>query len=200
MNLKNQTTLLRSMEFANWGHRNQKRKISGTPFIIHPFHVRCLLTMSGLNPDIDDHVPIFIAGDNHDGPEDNDEVTFELIEREFGAEVARIIKGVTLDPKNPDNRLSRQKILGLDWKIKIVKVADITSNTMSLTAALKIYGLSKVQKHFTQLISERIAMEREFIGAIPCTNEPVYLVTLIKFALSALSELKHYQLTTSSRL
>ena len=191
MNIKNQTILLKSLDFANWAHRNQKRMINETPYIIHPFHVRWILAMSGLDPDDDDHVPIFIAGDNHDGLEDNpEEVTFALLESTFGSEAARIIKGVTLDPENPNKNLSRKKILASDWKIKIVKVADIISNTMATTAAIKKHGLKIVQAHFMQPIIERIEMEYEFIRAIPCMNEHFYLVTLIQFAEQTLDELE----------
>lgn len=190
MNIKNQTILLQSMQFANWAHRNQKRKVNDVPYIIHPFHVRWLLTTHELNPDMDLHVPVFIAGDNHDTVEDNpEEVTFELIESQFGAEAARIVKGVTLDPKNPDKRLSRSKILASDWKIKIVKVADVLSNTMSLVLAIEKYGLVEVQKHFKGAIYDRFVMEMQFINAIP-NNEHPCLSALATSATMALWQLE----------
>lgn len=179
------------MDFANWAHRNQKRKIGDVPYIIHPLHLRWLLATHGLNPDHDDNVPIFIAADNHDGPEDNpEEVSFASIESLFGAEAARIVKGVTLNPENPDKRLSRQKILGSDWAIQIVKVADILSNTMAKTMAIRKLGLAKVQTYFKQPIIEQIAMERWFLDNIQLAGVPMPLIDITESALAALDELK----------
>jgi len=190
MNIKNQTTLLQSMQFANWAHRNQKNKMNDAPYIVNPFHVRWLLATHGLDPDIDENVPVFIAGDNHNAVEDNpEEVTFELIEAQFGAEAARIVKGVTLDPKNPDKQLSRDKILASDWKIKIVKVADVLSNTMSLVLAIEKFGFEEVQKHFKMAIYDRFTMEIRFINAIP-HNEHACLGALAKSATLALWQLE----------
>ena len=190
LNLKNQMTMLQSMNFANWAHRNQKRKIGKAPYIIHPFHMRWLLVTHGLDPNMDDNVPVFIACDCHDGREDNpEEVTFELIEFLFGPEAARIVKGVTLDKDNPDKRESRKKILASDWKIVVTKVVDVLSNTMATTDAIRRLGLSEVQRHFKQPILERVEMEREFIAAIPAAAEHPCLAALVKSAAKALDEL-----------
>lgn len=189
--LNSQRCLLRAMEFANWSHRNQKRKTSQTPYVIHPFHGMILLMEYGLDPKSDQDLDILAAFALHDALEDNpEEVTSDLIKRKFGSEVARIVRAVTLNPKNPDKRLSRQKILLDDWKVQIVKVADILSNTIATSLSIQRVGLAETQKHFKQPIADRIAMEREFLGSIKLSGVPMTLINMTESALGALDELK----------
>lgn len=190
MNTKNQTTLFRAIEFANWAHRDQKRKTSGAPYIVHPFHVMLLLMAYGIGEDSRDHIGILVAGALHDTLEDNpEEVTAKLIKREFGADVADLVKAVTLDPKNPDKRLSREKLLRSSSRKCMVKVADILSNTIGTTEAIKKLGFKKVQKRFKLPISERIDMERQFLCRIAYGgHEP--LRRIIQSGIKALDELE----------
>ena len=170
---KNYNSLLfEAIEFANWAYRKKKRKLTDAPYVAHPFHVMMLLLFYGVTPHKIDGLIILIAGLLHDALEDNpEEVTFDLIREKFGEEVAKIVLGVTLDPANNDKRLSRKKILGSDWKIRIIKVADILSNTMSTISGIEKLGLEKVQKSFSQPIADRISMEREFLESALHLNE-----------------------------
>jgi (p)ppGpp synthase/HD superfamily hydrolase len=190
-NFNNQRYLLRAMEFVNWAHRDQKRKTSQAPYIIHPFHGIILLMECGLDPKSDQDLEILAAFALHDSIEDNpEEVTYDLIMSKFGTEVARIVRTVTLDPKNPDKRLSRQKILLDDWKVQIVKVADILSNTIAISLSVQRVGLVETQKHFKQPIADRIAMEQEFLGRIKISGVPMTLIKMTWSTLAALGELK----------
>jgi len=190
-NLNKQRYLLRAMELANWAHRDQKRKTSQAPYIIHPFHGIILLMECGLDPKSDQDLEILAAFALHDSIEDNpEEVTYDLIMSKFGTEVARIVRAVTLDPKNPDKRLSRQKILLDDWKVQIVKVADILSNTIAISLSIQRVGLAETQKYFKQPIADRIAMEQEFLGSIKLSGVPMTLINMTESALAALDELK----------
>jgi (p)ppGpp synthase/HD superfamily hydrolase len=188
--MNNQGMLFKPIEFANWAHRNQKRKIGVAPYIVHPFHTMLLLLLHGVRVNEPEGIIVLTASLLHDAPEDNpEEITFELIEKEFGSEVARIVKGVTLDPSNPDKRLSRQKILGADWMTRIVKVADVLSNTIGTTVAIEKLGLAEVQKHFTQPILERVQMEQEFMGRVCGFYEHIWLASIHETAVQALDEL-----------
>src|SRR5262249_39425377 len=68
-------------------HEGQKRA-SGDPYIAHPLAVA--LTLAELRLDI----AALVAAVLHDVPEDT-EVTLEEVQREFGAEIAHLVDGVT---------------------------------------------------------------------------------------------------------
>ncbi len=77
----------KAYNFAKEKHEGQFRK-SGEPFFAHPAEVAYILAELRMD------VPTIVAGLLHDTVEDTD-ATFEEIEREFGKEVAFIVKGVT---------------------------------------------------------------------------------------------------------
>ena len=79
---------LRAHDFAARVHADQKRK-SGEPYIIHPEYVASILTEIMIDP------PTIAAGFLHDTVEDCEGVTVEMIEADFGEEVARLVDGVT---------------------------------------------------------------------------------------------------------
>lgn len=188
--MDNQTKLFQAMQFANWAHRNQKRKLSDQPYVVHPYHVLFLLLSHGVNRYDKEGLDALIAGVLHDAQEDNpEEVSFDHIENLFGKGVAEIVRGVTLDPNNPDKRRSRQKILEANWMTQIVKAADIMSNTMSVIDSIKHHGVEETQKHFRQPLPDRVIMEREFLEAIPDPRRCAALFEVRKSALNRLDEL-----------
>jgi len=82
------TTLLeKAFIFADLAHSGQLRK-NGEPYIQHPLHTAYILA------EIRADLPTVIAGILHDVPEDTD-ITIEEVEKEFGEEVAFLVKGVT---------------------------------------------------------------------------------------------------------
>ena len=100
----------------------------------------------------------------HDTLEDNpEEVTVEILGERFGNTVATIVSNVTLDPENNDKGLSRKHILSCDGATRIVKVADILSNTLELTKEIARFGVTHVQQFFSQPFLERIEMESAFL-------------------------------------
>ena len=78
----------KAYQFARKAHEGQMRK-SGEPYIIHPISVAS--TLADLMLD----ATTIAAGFLHDCVEDNESVTLENIESEFGAEVALLVDGVT---------------------------------------------------------------------------------------------------------
>ena len=75
-------------QFAEDAHNGQVRK-SGEPFIAHP--VQTALVLADLRLDAD----ALTAALLHDVVEDNDSIKIADLERQFGAEVARLVDGVT---------------------------------------------------------------------------------------------------------
>ncbi|MFA6105707.1 MAG: HD domain-containing protein, partial [Patescibacteria group bacterium] len=74
-------------ETAERAHLGQTRK-SGEPYIIHPLATAYILTLMRID------VSIVAAALLHDVPEDT-AVTIEEIEKDFGPDIASMIRGIT---------------------------------------------------------------------------------------------------------
>ncbi|MGH2711274.1 MAG: RelA/SpoT family protein [Actinomycetota bacterium] len=123
----------RAYEFAADSHRGQTRK-SGEPFILHPLEVAYILADLGMD------TSTLVAALLHDVVEDTD-LSLEVIEREFGAEVARLVDGVTkLDKIRYRSREQEQAenvrkmvvAMARDIRVLIVKLADRLHNMRTL--------------------------------------------------------------------
>ncbi|GAA1780019.1 MAG: bifunctional (p)ppGpp synthetase/guanosine-3',5'-bis(diphosphate) 3'-pyrophosphohydrolase [Actinobacteria bacterium] len=117
----------RAYEVAELAHREQKRK-SGEPYITHPLAVASILAGLGMPPDT------LAAALLHDVVEDTDYPLAE-IERQFGAEVAGMVDGVTkLDKvKFGDAAVSetlRKMVIAMagDIRVLVIKLADRLHN------------------------------------------------------------------------
>lgn len=197
MNIDNHIRLFEAMEFANWAHRNQMRHVTKAPYIIHPLHVITLLMAHEIDADDPEDLDVLIAAANHDTLEDNPaEVTIDLLENKIGKEPTRIVCGVTLDPVQPDKRASRRKIAAADWKIQIVKVADVLSNTVHTITSIHERGLDNTQTFFSQPIKDRVHMEWEFLQAISQETAPEELLHLMNSCDEALGRLSVLAITS----
>jgi (p)ppGpp synthase/HD superfamily hydrolase len=83
----------RALAFAARAHRAQVRKGGDVPYVQHPVHVAIILLKHGFP----EHVSI--AGLLHDVVEDCD-VALDEVAREFGADVAALVAGVTEQKKD----------------------------------------------------------------------------------------------------
>ncbi|KAL5713163.1 GTP diphosphokinase [Ranunculus cassubicifolius] len=131
----------RALKLAFEAHDGQRRR-SGEPFIIHPVEVARIVG------ELDLDWESIAAGLLHDTVEDTDVVTFERIEKEFGATVRRIVEGETkvsklgkLKCKNENNSVQdvkaddlRQMFLAMTEEVRviIVKLADRLHNMRTL--------------------------------------------------------------------
>ena len=126
----------KAYHFAEKAHEGQMRK-SGEPYFYHPLTVSGLLAKLMLDP------PTIAAGLLHDTVEDCDEVSLEVIEKEFGQEVALLVDGVTkLKRLDFSSRVEQQAesirkmILAMskDIRVVLIKLADRTHNMRTLKA------------------------------------------------------------------
>ncbi len=129
------TLILLAHEMAAEAHRGQRRK-TGEPYIHHPVAVAHIVAELGL-----DDVTV-AAALLHDAVEDS---TFSLadVERQFGAEVAMIVDGVTkldrlaFDSKEDQQAASIRKMIvaiAKDLRVIIIKLADRLHNMRTLAA------------------------------------------------------------------
>jgi len=119
--------ILHAASFAAQKHKNQKRKGSnGEPYINHPIEVANFLADVGKIDDSD----IIVAALLHDTVEDCG-VSYEEIEKRFGATVAGYVRELTDDkslPKAERKRLQIEHAPQLSHGAKQIKLADKISN------------------------------------------------------------------------
>ncbi|MGL5033114.1 MAG: RelA/SpoT family protein, partial [Microcystaceae cyanobacterium] len=127
--------ICRAFRFAYQLHEGQYRK-SGEAYIIHPIAVSSLLR------DLGGDEAMIAAGFLHDVVEDTD-VTIADIEVNFGAEVARLVEGVTkLSKLNFSSKTEHQAenfrrmflAMAKDIRVIVVKLADRLHNMRTLEA------------------------------------------------------------------
>ncbi len=125
--------IVRAYEFACKAHEGQFRD-SGEPFIIHPVEVAEILVELQLDE-------TFIAAALlHDVVEDTD-VTLEVIEKEFGEEIAQLVNGVTKLSKikfksreehQAENLRKMFLAMAKDIRVILIKLADRLHNMRTL--------------------------------------------------------------------
>ena len=120
--------------FAEKAHEGQRRK-SGEAYFFHPVTVAGILAKLMLD------APTIAAGLLHDTVEDCNGVTCEVIEKNFGQEVALLVDGVTklerLDFTSKADQQAesiRKMILAMskDIRVVLIKLADRTHNMRTL--------------------------------------------------------------------
>lgn len=137
---------------AAWeAHKNQKRKGTDIPYIVHPLEVAVILIENGADNDM------VTAGLLHDTIEDTD-LTLEFIEKKFGKRVAGFVRAAsepdkinlkqkqTIEQKISSWKSRKQKTIeylktaAIDEKLVIL--ADKLSNLRSMVENFKTSGNS----------------------------------------------------------
>ena len=134
-NEKEVAVIEKAFETASQRHRGQKRQ-SGEPYIIHPVSVAKIVLDYGM-----DYQSV-AAAMLHDTVEDTD-LTLDEVKKEFGAEVAALVDGLTklgkvpLDIKDKEEQQAenvRKMLLAMseDIRVIIIKLADRLHNIRTL--------------------------------------------------------------------
>ena len=128
------TMIEKAYKIGTQAHNGQVRK-SGEPYIIHPLWVGIILA------DLEMDKETIVAGMLHDAVEDTD-MTLEDVTREFGAEVALLVDGVTKlgqlsysqDKLEVQAENLRKMFLAMakDIRVIIIKLADRLHNMRTL--------------------------------------------------------------------
>ena len=125
--------LERARVFATAAHAavGQKRKYTGEPYVVHPLEVaNIVISVGGTEA-------MVAAAMLHDVLEDT-AVTFDLLEDEFGEEVAQLVLWLTDVSKPEDGNRSTRKALDRQHsaaapaEAQTIKVADLISNSRTI--------------------------------------------------------------------
>jgi len=129
-----------AIELAAKAHKDQTRKGSDTPYIVHPFEVALILKENNADNDV------IIAGILHDVLEDTD-VEEEEIRSKFGDEILNLVLGASEVLKGRKNRPWKDRkshtikyLKTAPMKAKILACADKLSNLRSMIKGYKLNG------------------------------------------------------------
>ena len=152
----------KAIYWAKKYHGNQKRK-SGEPYYSHPLEVAYMVSDYKLKTDI------IVTSILHDTIEDTD-LTFEMIEKEFGKIVANQVMDLTR-VKESDHKISAGKLTELLWEQKkydllLIKQFDRLHNIQTI----KFLSPEKIKKTIEETISTFIVLAM-YLGIPECKNE-----------------------------
>ena len=129
--------MIRALEWARRAHEGQSRA-SGEPYLTHPIHVaRIILDLLRKRAD----QTVLCAAILHDVVEDSKDVDLSDLEREFGAEVARLVDGVTkigvlptpsVELEQSENFRKMLLSMARDIRVILIKLADRLHNMRTL--------------------------------------------------------------------
>lgn len=133
--------------FSEKAHTGQKRA-SGEPYLLHPLSVASILALLRMD------LPSIVAAILHDTIEDT-ATSFEILQKEFGKEIAELVDGVTklskiqfknVQEKQAENFRKMVVAMAKDIRVIIIKLADRLHNMRTL-------------EHLSPLKQQRIAQE-----------------------------------------
>lgn len=153
----------RAYKLAEVSHKDQKRR-TGEPYIIHPLNVASILVELGLDTES------IAAALLHDVVEDTD-ACLEELERDFGADIALIVDGVTKLGKIPFSSVEEQQaenvrkmLLAMtkDIRVMLLKLCDRLHNMRTIDAMneFKRRAISLETMEVYAPISHRLGMSQ----------------------------------------
>ncbi len=143
-------SIFRAIERATALHHGQTRRITGVPYIVHPYSVSFLLAHHT------DDESVIIAGLLHDVLEDVPRYTREMLEAEFGPKVARLVAEVTEDNSiyEEHQELSHPERVRLKKVDYLARLADDSQGALMIAAADKICNTRSFLAEYPQLGSK----------------------------------------------
>ena len=158
----NPETLSKAYLFAVNAHKDQKRD-SGDPYMIHP------VAVAGILCDLKLDSATIATGLLHDTIEDT-KTTYEIVEKEFGKEVADLVEGVTKISKLEDKAVKNSKAENIrklilatskDIRVLLVKIADRLHNMRTLNSISDDSRRKRIAKETMEIyapLSDRMGM------------------------------------------
>lgn len=140
-------SIFRAIERATVLHHGQTRRVTGVPYIVHPYAVGFLLAH------FTDDEAVIIAGLLHDVLEDVPGYTRDMLETEFGPAVARLVSEVTEDnaiyEEHPE--LPHQDRVRLKKQDYLERLMDDSEGALMIAAADKICNTRSFLEEYKRL-------------------------------------------------
>jgi len=127
-------SIVHAYETAKEAHMGQRR-VSGEPYVMHPVHVAEILVQLGMDTDT------IVAALLHDVVEDTT-TTLDMVEKQYGKDVALLVDGVTKLGKIPFSSREEQQAenvrkmllaMAKDVRVIIIKLADRLHNMRTIS-------------------------------------------------------------------
>jgi (p)ppGpp synthase/HD superfamily hydrolase len=153
-----------ALRVATVAHRQQTRKGSGLPYVVHPIHVSVILLRHGFS------MEVAIAGLLHDVVEDQGYDLAE-IEARFGARVANMVDALSEHKSDAEGvkrpwevrkREALQQIREASREAVAVKCADTLHNAHSFVQDLRREG-AEVWQHFNRGPQAQLSYYRQVL-------------------------------------
>ena len=122
---------LAAIDVAKKAHKDQQRKYTGEPYIVHPFAV------AGLVASITEDDDMVIASILHDVVEDSP-IELKTIRGIFGVRIAQMVEDLTDVSKPTDGNRAKRRAIDREHtakaspEAKTIKLADLIDNTKSI--------------------------------------------------------------------
>ncbi|MGD6817580.1 HD domain-containing protein [Metabacillus sp. 113a] len=153
--------------FAEFAHRGQVRKLSGTPYFMHAENTATILMKAGASN------PLIAAGYLHDTVEDTD-TELEDIQQKFGVEVAEL---VAFNTEDKTKTWEERKHATIDrageatLQEKMLLAADKLDNLQSIEQEYSKYG-DELWKHFNRGKDQQSWYYREVVKQLFVRLQP----------------------------
>lgn len=177
-----------ALALAARAHRDQLRKGTDLPYIVHPVHVSVILMRHGFDEDMT------IAGVLHDVVEDTD-VALETIRADFGLDIARLVEAVSETKavdgvELPWEQRKAEKLAHLHAggpDVAALKAADAIHNARAIVADLRRDGAS-VWARFKRGPEQTVAYYRAIYDGVQAKLGTHAIVAELSDAVEALED------------
>jgi len=171
-------TLSYAVSFATMAHKDQRRKYTNEPYILHSIEVAEIVAT------VDHTEEMLIAAVLHDVVEDTS-FTSEDIHAEFGPVVGKLVDELTDISKPTDGNRAVRKAIDRDHLAKAsraaqtIKVADLISNTSSIVEHdpkfAKVYLKEKADLLDVLVLADKKLLKKA-INQLPFCQEDTILI------------------------
>lgn len=139
----------KALVFATKKHNGQYRKISRIPYVMHPIQVADLV-----HTYTDDN-EIIAAALLHDVLEDCKDVSFKILQKEFGDRIARIVSEISLASKKKYKSWKKRK------EAYLSKIKKASKEALIIVAVDK---MTNFKTYFEALKKDKITLAQHFGG------------------------------------
>lgn len=152
--------LLKAINKSASLHLGQIRKAGGSPYITHPFAVAWIVSEYTKEEDV------LCAALLHDVLEDIPNYTYQELAKEFGEQVAKMVKALTEDKTETDWLKRKTDYLDIlksaPDEVLLISLADKLHNVWSMTESYQMYG-DKIWQMFSAPANNKLWYYQEVL-------------------------------------